>query len=203
MRSIYEYYKRIIYCTVLGVFNPTMTPNVQCWRYLTTLLHVYVTCHSWTPICNVLGYWRHHSICYTSLFTTSLVVITISVYSVLWPSDVVSRSGPLISFLLSVLWSLFSVFISVSLLSLSVVFSLLCVLSPAPQIQCLRLEQKTPSLTVAFSVASVSQQFGCLGNSKSVPDRWVATFISEVPPNPSQYCTVRFKSIYGKFNCEQ
>jgi hypothetical protein len=35
----------------------------------------------------------------------------------------------------------------------------------APQVQCLRLESKTLSLTVAFSVALVSQQFGCLGNS--------------------------------------
>jgi hypothetical protein len=38
-----------------------------------------------------------------------------------------------------------------------------------------------------ISVTLVFQQFGCLVNSKSVPDRWVATFISEVPPNPSQY----------------
>jgi hypothetical protein len=85
-----------MYCTVLSVFNPTMRPNVQCWRYLTTLRYVYVICHFWTPICNVLGYRRHRSICYTCLFTTPLLT-TISVYSVLWPSDVVSRSGPLIS----------------------------------------------------------------------------------------------------------
>jgi hypothetical protein len=50
---------------------------------------VYVTYHFWTPICKVLGYWRHRSVCYTSLFTTPLVVTTIS-----QPSDVVSRSGP-------------------------------------------------------------------------------------------------------------
>jgi hypothetical protein len=54
---------------------------------------VYVTYHFRTPICNVLGYWRHRSVCYTSLFTTSLVVTTNSVYNVLGPSDVVSRSG--------------------------------------------------------------------------------------------------------------
>jgi hypothetical protein len=47
--------------------------------------------------CNLLGYRRRRSICYTCLFTTSLVVTTISVYSVLWPSDVLSRSGPWIS----------------------------------------------------------------------------------------------------------
>jgi hypothetical protein len=44
--------------------------------------------------CNVLGYWRRRSVCYTCLFTTSLVVTTISFYNVLGPSDVVSRSGP-------------------------------------------------------------------------------------------------------------
>jgi hypothetical protein len=98
---------------------PTMMPNVRHWRYLTTLRYGYDICHFWTPICNVLGHWRHRSICYTSLFTTPLVVTTISVYSVLWPFDVVSRSGPLISSLLSVRWSLFGVFISVSLLSVS------------------------------------------------------------------------------------
>jgi hypothetical protein len=74
-----------------------MTPNVQCLWYLATLRYVCVICHIWTPICNVLGYWRHRSVCYTSLFTTTLVVTTISVYSVLWPSDAVSRSGPFIS----------------------------------------------------------------------------------------------------------
>jgi hypothetical protein len=103
-----------------------MTPTIQCLRYLTTLLHAYVICHFWTPVCNVLGYWRHHSVCYSSLFTTPLVITTISVYSELWPSVVMPRSGPLISSLLCVQWSLFSVFISVSLL-LSAVFSLLSV----------------------------------------------------------------------------
>jgi hypothetical protein len=112
-----------MYCTVLGVFNPTMMPNVQCLRYFTSLRYVYVICHFWTPISNVLGYRRHHSICYTCLFTTLLVVTIVSGYNVLWPSDVVSRSGPLISSVLSVRWSFFNVFISVSLLYLSVVFS--------------------------------------------------------------------------------
>jgi hypothetical protein len=109
------------YCTMLGAFNPTMTQNVKYLRYLTTLRYVYVICHFWTPICNVLGYWRHRSICYTSLFTTPLVT-TISVYSVLWSSDVVSRSvlWSLLCYFFGDLlrWSLFIVFISVSLLSL-------------------------------------------------------------------------------------
>jgi hypothetical protein len=111
------------YCTMFVVGNPSTTPNVQCLRYFTTLHYVYAICHFWTPICNVLGYRRQHSICYTCLFMTPLVVTTISGYIVLWPSDVVSRGGPLISSLLFVRWSLFSVFISVSLLPLSVVFS--------------------------------------------------------------------------------
>jgi hypothetical protein len=93
------------YCNVMGVFNSIMTPNVQCLPYLTTLRYVYVICHFWTPVCNVLGYWRHHSVCYTPLFTTPLVVTTISVYNELWPSDVVSRNSPLISSMLSVRWS--------------------------------------------------------------------------------------------------
>jgi hypothetical protein len=39
-------------------------------------------------------YWRRRSDCYSGLFTTSLVVTTISVYNVLWPSVVASLSGP-------------------------------------------------------------------------------------------------------------
>jgi hypothetical protein len=34
--------------------------------------------HWWTPICNLLDYRWHRSVCYTRLFTTPLVVITIS-----------------------------------------------------------------------------------------------------------------------------
>jgi hypothetical protein len=50
------------YCTMLDVFNPTMTSNVQRLRYFTTLRYLYVICHFWTPTCNVLGYWRHRSV---------------------------------------------------------------------------------------------------------------------------------------------
>jgi hypothetical protein len=116
------------YCTMFVVFNPTMTPNVQCWRYMTTLLHVYVICHFWTPICNVLGYWWHRSICYTRLFTTPLLVATISGYNVLWPSDVVSRSGPLISSVISSVISLQCLYLGVSSISVSISVSLLCLL---------------------------------------------------------------------------
>jgi hypothetical protein len=49
----------------------------------------------------LLGYWWHHWICYTGLFTTPRVVITISPYNESWPSDVLSRSGPWISSVLS------------------------------------------------------------------------------------------------------
>jgi hypothetical protein len=94
----------------IGVCNPTMTPDVQCLRYLVPLRHVFtLLITSEHQMCNLLGYWWHRSVCYASLFPTSLVVTTISVYNVLWPSDVVSLSGPLISSLFSVRWSLFSV----------------------------------------------------------------------------------------------
>jgi hypothetical protein len=92
---------------------------------------VYVIRHFWTPICNVL--WWYRSVCYTSLFTTSLVVTTISVYNVLRPSDVVSRSGPLISSVICSVIS-FGVFISVSRLCLSVSLSLSLSLTLRPTV---------------------------------------------------------------------
>jgi hypothetical protein len=82
---------------------------IPLWRQMYTVdgtWPLYVTCvicHFWTPSCNVLGYWTYHLICYTCLFTTPLVVTTISVYDELWSSDVVSRSGPLISSLFCLL----------------------------------------------------------------------------------------------------
>jgi hypothetical protein len=90
---------------------------------------VYVTFHFWTPICNVLGYWRHRSDCYTSLFTTPLVVTTISVYNVLGPSDVVSRSGPGSSLDLLLDSSLVCVFDLSSVCVSSLCLSSLCVSS--------------------------------------------------------------------------
>jgi hypothetical protein len=95
-----------------------------------------------TNVCHVLGYWRHRSVCYTSLFTTSLVVTTISVYNVLGPSDVVSRSGSRYSldlvawiFIHLCLWSLFC-FSLLCLFSLCVssILSVSVRLSAAPQI---------------------------------------------------------------------
>jgi hypothetical protein len=88
------------------------------WSHFT--LQVYVICHFWTPICNVLGYRRHHSICYTCLFTTPLVVITISGYNVSWPSDVVSRSGLLISSDICSVISRQCLYLGVSVSSMSV-----------------------------------------------------------------------------------
>jgi hypothetical protein len=47
--------------------------------------------------CNLLGYRRHHSIYYTRLFTTPLVVITISLFQWVLTLWYLPRSGPLIS----------------------------------------------------------------------------------------------------------
>jgi hypothetical protein len=120
-----------------------MTPNVQCLRYLTTLLHVYVICHFWTPICNVRGYWRHRSVCYTSLLTTPLVNYN-PCFTMCYDPLMSCLGAVLWSLLLSVRWSLFSVFITVSLLSMSLlllssVFSLLSLI-----FLCLCAEQSRP-----------------------------------------------------------
>jgi hypothetical protein len=68
------------------------------WPLLITKYTVFG--HWWTPL-DLLGYWRHHSMCYTGLFTTPPVDITISPYNESWPSDVLSRSGPGISSVLN------------------------------------------------------------------------------------------------------
>jgi hypothetical protein len=113
------------YCTIFVVCNPTMTPNVQCCRYLVPL---YITGLRYFSLlntnCNVLGYWWHRSICYTSLFMIPLVVTTIYVYSVLWPSDAVSRNGPLTSSVICSVISLHCLYLGVSCISETV--SLLC-----------------------------------------------------------------------------
>jgi hypothetical protein len=71
---------------------------VQCLRYLTISNH---QMHNVWPLmdanCTLLGYRGHHSICYTGLFTTLLVLITISPYNEFWLPDVLSRGGPLMS----------------------------------------------------------------------------------------------------------
>jgi hypothetical protein len=118
-------------------------------------LHVY-------KYCNMLGYWRCCSVCYTSLFTTSLVVTTISFYNVLGPSDVVARSVPGSSALIlgsPWIWSLVASLISVlwSVLPWSLFFCLTCLYSAAPEIGCLRPRKKTPSPAVFFPVLALLQ----------------------------------------------
>jgi hypothetical protein len=142
---------------MLGVFNPTMTPSVQCLRYFTALRYMYVICHFWTPVCNAQVYWRRRSVCYTSLFTTPLVVTTISVYSVLWPSGVVSLSGPLISSVICSVISLQCPYLGVSFNS---VFSVCGVLSSISFL-CLFLSSVSSLLCSAF----------CL----SAPEYWLLT----------------------------
>jgi hypothetical protein len=44
----------------------------------TMQLILYNVCALLDAKCNLLGYRRHHSICYTRLFTTPLVVVTVS-----------------------------------------------------------------------------------------------------------------------------
>jgi hypothetical protein len=89
---------------------------LTCWGTWS----LYVTCLRYLSLlntkCNVLGYWRHRSVCYSGLFTTSLVVATISftmcydpltlrlgafLVPLLWSFDLLG-SG-----LWSLLWSLF------------------------------------------------------------------------------------------------
>jgi hypothetical protein len=151
--------------TVIGLYFPQsfsinsfldhrMVYNiVQCWGSLIPLWRqMYNVCSTWPLyftctllvtsehqyVCNLLGDWRHRSICYTCLFTTPLV-ITISLLQcvmTLWRC-VSERFFDLFCYLFGDLlrWSLFRVFISVSLLSLScflcvsLYLSLLCVKS--------------------------------------------------------------------------
>jgi hypothetical protein len=87
-------------------------------------------------------------------------------------------------------------------LSVSSTSNSVCVCHPSNSVFAPRIEDTFPHNCI--SVAPVSQQFGCLGiltgyictvylenhcvgEAKFVSDRWVATFISEVLPNPSQY----------------
>jgi hypothetical protein len=159
-----------------------MQPTVHYSKPKSPLLHTYpllshmnpaqkwilIVLYSVLPLldakCNLLGYRRHRSICYTCLFTTPLVVITISLLQwilTLW-CTVSERSFDLFSVLYSserwrlTNWLTLSLFISVS----------------------------------HFSLAPCIRKSRFVGDAKSVPDRWVATFISEVSPNPSQYYTV-------------
>jgi hypothetical protein len=113
----------LIYCTMFGV-PEHFTPRV------------YVTYHFWTPICYVLSYWRHRSVCYTSLFTTSLVATIISVLQcvmTLWRC-VSERFFDLFCYLFGDLSSvsLFSSLLSLSLSLSSLLLSLLSVFCVSP-----------------------------------------------------------------------
>jgi hypothetical protein len=73
---------------------------VQCWGTLIPLWRqmyhvgvlgpftsrVYFSYHFWTPICNVLGYWRHHSVCYFSYydFTSRHYNLCLQCVATLW-----------------------------------------------------------------------------------------------------------------------
>jgi hypothetical protein len=160
--------------------------NSWSFKYIVTCLgtlSLYVTWLRYLSLlntnCNVLGYWRHRSVCYTSLFTTSLVVTTVSVYNVLGPSDVVSRSGPgssalvLRSSLISVSGRSFDLSSVISLLFLSSVICLLCSpsvcvrLSAAPEVGCLCPGKKTHCPRVLFPVLALLRfpTVRLLGNS--------------------------------------
>jgi hypothetical protein len=129
---------------------------------------LYVICHFWTPVCNVLGSWRHHSVCYIPLFTTPLIVTTISVYNELWSTDVVSRSSPLISSLFPVRWSplvisfqcLYLGVSFVSMFCLSLLFLSLCLIS------CL-------SHTVFASGIEDTCSHGCIFRYFGFPTIWL------------------------------
>jgi hypothetical protein len=172
--------------------NHFSTPNVQCWGTWS----LYVACLRYLSLlntkCDVLVYWRHRSVCYTSLFTTSLVT-TISFYNVLGPSDVVSRSGPGSSLGLLFGSSLICVsgrsFVSlfcVSLLCVCLLSSVspLCLFSicVCPFICCPSIRVFAPRIEDTFPYGFISrccgfQQFGCFG----ILSRWVATLRSDVP----------------------
>jgi hypothetical protein len=55
--------------------------------------------------CNLLGHRRHHSICYTRLFTTPLVVVTISFFK-MSPDPLMSCLGAVLGSLLCLSWML-------------------------------------------------------------------------------------------------
>jgi hypothetical protein len=140
------------YCNVLGVLRPFSS-------------RVYLTHHFWTPICNVLGYWRYRSVCYTVYydFTSRHYYF----YNVLWPSDFASLSGPgsfaltLGSSLICVSgrsFDLSSVICSVSSfgdLSSVSLFSVFCFYSAAPEVGCWRPGKKTPCHRVSFPVLAL------------------------------------------------
>jgi hypothetical protein len=172
--------------------------------YIYTYMYIYIY---------MLAVLDHFTLCVdtvkfvTLVYLRPLVINTISVFTVcmtLW-CRVSERS-----------FDLFSV-ISVSLLCLSVVFSLLslslCLITCPSNIvfatgiednfshgcifRCFgfatiwllrKLQIRTQPLSSNVRIwCTVYSESRCVGDAKSVPGRWVATFISEVPPNLSQY----------------
>jgi hypothetical protein len=136
---------------------------------------LYVTCLRYLSVlntkCDVLEYWRRRSVSYSGLFTTSLVVTTITFYNVRWPSDVASQRGPGSSAL--VLWSpwiwpsLICVGPSLDLLLLPACWSTFCDLlqcspsvfchySAAPEVGCWRPGEKTPWRKVVLALLWIS-----------------------------------------------
>jgi hypothetical protein len=95
-----------ISCTIITV-------QLRYSLIINIVLCLWVRDHFWHQLYNVwplmdakckwLCYWWQRSICYTRLFTTPLVVTTIFCYNVVWLSDILSRSGPWISSLFSLL----------------------------------------------------------------------------------------------------
>jgi hypothetical protein len=80
----YRYYRNIS-----GTFNSATnqalsqynTHNLSGIRNKTYFCNAIHNGH-WAKYCDVLGYWRRRTVCYSGLFTTSLVVTTISFYNV-------------------------------------------------------------------------------------------------------------------------
>jgi hypothetical protein len=118
-----------LYCTVSAVLDHFWPPNVQCLANF-----------------NLLGYWWHHSICYTGLFTTLLVVVTIFL--------VTMSSGPLISCLGAVLGCLLSSECWQLTDWLTVINWLLAVEMYSLK-RISRAGYRAPSLTVVSSVATI------------------------------------------------
>jgi hypothetical protein len=70
------------FCKLMYFVHGTLMILYNVWGIWSLSSRVYVTYHFWIPICNGLGYWRHRSVCYTSLFTISLVTtISFTMYS--------------------------------------------------------------------------------------------------------------------------
>jgi hypothetical protein len=133
-------YVNLIYCNALG--------------YLTTLRHAFSLLISSEHQIWRARYWRRRSVCYSGLFTTSLVVTTISLYNVLWPSDVTSLSGPDSSALV-LLMSLDLVFSDLcwSLLgSAAFICLLICLLCPVLSLSLILMLRPTVSRPVCLGI---------------------------------------------------